>query len=70
MSKATIAVSYSTVNGETGDLDYPVVDLMENILPDMRPPISTIVFSAAGLDGKQYFVSISPGGVTVHLPLP
>ena len=65
MGNETVKVEYYVVNGDYGKVDYDLRELMENILPDMRPPISTIVILST-YNGNNVRISISPSGVTVR----
>jgi len=69
MKTNRISVQAYFVNGSMQDVleDATPQEAIENyLLPDMRPPVQTLVISVATKEGKHFSISISQTSISVR----
>jgi hypothetical protein len=70
MNKNTITVTAYLVNGSSNEVltDASPKDAIEEyLMPDMRPPVQTLVIKAITSDGKEVKLSISQSSITATI---
>ena len=59
MQKNTIKVSFSNVAGGYREFEYPLKDFLESLVPDERPPFTSLEISFCDEQGNVFEISVS-----------
>ncbi len=70
MTKNTVSVTAYIVTGSTNDIlidASPKEAIEQYFMPDMRPPVQTLVITAMTNDGKEVTLSISNSTINASI---